>query len=440
MRNILALLALSSMACGGSVVSENPSTHTEEAKLEGSYELTLGDVTVTADTSWPGGTTPPSKGRVVRVDIAKTAGGFEASIAPAFGLPGKFAASVAADAVTLTGEGVAIASGGSGMQTSDRWTKLVLARDASGALSGAVSLEGVEDVFAGDVGWTGSIAGTGAIGADTHAPELRPYLVSPTGPGDALLPWDPVIVDASEPVSRDALTKSLQPGAPIVWASESDAPSWPGVMTVIGRATSFDVGAVPLTLTKPLADLAGNARTSFTASLKFLAVGAPRATYDFESKVAAWNATFVSAPSMGCAGTCAKIGPVSVSACGAGRAGLAVRTPAASSIAVRYRIVVDAYEGSSETPPVYGSALSIDVATPGSAATTTAVTFDAAKLKPLEGSTAKATDWETATAPGGAKELGITLRAGDRVHEGYCDGFAPAPATVTYYVDSIVAK
>jgi hypothetical protein len=438
MRNILALLALSSVACGGSVVSEGTPTDHHEAKLEGSYELTFGDVTVTAETKWPGAEAPPSKGSVVRVDLAKTASGYEAMIAPAFGVQAKFAVAVADDALTLTGEGVTL-SGGSGANVTDRWKKVVLARDASGALSGAVSLEGDEDIFAGDVGWMGKISGAGSIGPDTHAPELRSYLVSPNGPADALLPWDAVIVDTSEPVPRDMLSKNLQPGAPVAWTLADDASSWPGVSSIVGRASSFDVTSVPITLTKPLSDLAGNARASFTASLKFLSVGAPQAAYDFESKVAGWNATFVAAPEMGCTGTCAKIGPVSLSACGAGRAGLAVRTPAASSIAVRYRMVVDTPADGPEGS-IYGSILSIDVATPGSAAVTTPVSFDATTLKPFEGGAAKATDWLTATAPGGGKELGVTLRAGDHVFDGECGGFAPPAAKVTFYVDSIVTK
>lgn len=442
MRNLLALLALSSVACGGSVVSEGSPSNPHEAKLEGSYELTLGDVTVTAETKWPGTEGSPSKGRIVRLDLAKTATGYEASIAPAFGVRATFAVAVTDDALTLTGDGVSIGSGGSGETTTDRWQKLVLARDASGTLTGAVSLEGEENVFAGDVGWTGTIVGSGAIGPDTHAPELRPYASSPAGPSDALLPWDAVLVETSEPVSRDLLSKNLQPGAPVAWSNADDDASWPGVTSIIGRASSFDVTSVPLTLTKPISDLAGNARSSFSASLKFLAVGAPRAEYDFESKVAAWNASFVAAPSMGCEGTCAKIGPVSIWSCGAERAGLALRTPAAASINVRYRIVVDSYSGSPETPPLYGSPLSVDVATPGSAAVTTPVMVDPGSLKPLAGSTAHATDWATALVPGNAsaKELGVTIRAGEHVHEGLCDGYAPVPATVTIYVDSVVAK
>jgi hypothetical protein len=196
---------------------------------------------------------------------------------------------------------------------------------------------------------------------------------------------------------------------------------------------------VPLTLTSPIADPAGNARASFTASLKFLAVGAPRATWDFESPVASWNANLVAAPEMGCTGACAKIGPVSLSVCGAGRAGLAVRTPAASSIAVRYRMVVDTPSDRPEST-IYGNVLSIDVATPGSAAVTTPVTFDSTTLKPFEGGAAKATDWITVSAPGGSTELGVAVRAGDRAFDGECGGFAPLPAQVTFYVDSIIAK
>jgi hypothetical protein len=438
MRNLLALLALSSVACGGSVVSEGTPTDHHEAKLEGSYELTVGDVRVTSDTSWPGSETPPSKGRVVRLDLAKTATGYEASIAPAFGVQAKFDVVVSDDALTLTGEGVTL-SGGSGANVTDRWKKVHLGRDASGALTGAVSLEGDEDIFAGDVGWMGTITGSGSIGPDTHAPELRSYVASPMGPADALLPWDAVIVESSEPVSPDMLSKNLQPGAPVSWTTADDGSSWPGVTSIIGRASSFDVTSVPLTLTKPLSDLAGNARSSFTASLKFLPVGAPQAAYDFESKVASWNATFVAAPSMGCTGTCAKIGPVSLSACGAGRAGLAVRMPAASSIAIRYRMVVDSAEDRPEGS-IYGSVLSIDVATPGSAAVTTPVTFDATTLKPLDGGAAKATDWLTVSAPGAGKELGVAVRAGDRAFDGECGGFAPPPVQATFYVDSIVAK
>ena len=62
--------------------------------------------------------------------------------------------------------------------------------------------------------------------------------------------------------------------------------------SLVGKLTRFDLSELTLSFEHPLGDAAGNLRSEFVETLKFLPVGAPKSAYDFESPVASWNATF----------------------------------------------------------------------------------------------------------------------------------------------------
>jgi len=482
---VVAVPVAALAACGGSVVTIDPTaTNTDGGAeggsvdggpdataglgVEGSYDVTFSEVTATV--AGPGPTPPPggapSMAKKSRLDIRKNpAGGYEAVFTSRWGTSAKLAASVSDTTVLLTGR--AGVSGGNGFY--DSWSKLTLPRDANGKLTGQIAAEGEQTISQGDVVWTATLTGKAFLARDFTAPELAARLVSNVGPADALLPWDKITVDAAEPVPGDGLRATRlvpsKPGEKAIipkWIDSDASPAWSGETSVTGRVADWAglAGGGELTVEndgKATVDLVGLPSPPLRAKVKFHPLPSPTAAIDFDGDVvmaSTWGPgalygggiTGGSDPRCEAIG-CARIGPVKASVCNGERAGLAgmINVGPLNRVALRYRVVAEPELGAGQ-PFVYGDVLTMELARVVGSVSSESVIGGQIKLQklaqPIDGMT-WATEWTTleVSAPAGSDAVGVAVAAGGPVAlRGGCGGPPPPPVKMEILVERVAGR
>lgn len=480
------LLLLFVTACGGTVASGGgPAQQSDppEAKpvvppttttttIEGSYDLQFTSAKATLN---PGGptappTTPPSLATSARLDIRKNGASYEAVFTARWGTPAAYTVAISNAALTLTGKGSIVGGQSSGITgSSDTWESLVLPRNTVGGLTGEVRGTGREFVGQGDVVWDGTLTGSGTIKLDVTAPALRGDYTSRIGPGDRLLPWDPVLVSAAEPVEPNGAEQGIKvqgdhgDSLGIQWNAHDASPTgWAGETSFTGylddwtRAGSGE----PWTLFSSdgaARDLAGHFGSSLIKNLSFVRLGAPTTEIGFDTDVleaTAWGENAIYGGGLTgqndprCeSGGCMRIGPVRFDVCGVPRAGFAglLQRVGAGNVELRYRVLAKpTYDG--PTPMVYGEAVTMQLATQGAPtrdAGVAATTMTFAQLaSPIDGMT-MGTDWLTleAAAPQGTGPIGVAVVVGgSSVIRGGCGGPPPPPSDVEILVERVRSK
>jgi hypothetical protein len=376
----------------------------------------------------------------------------EALVTPRWGVPTRFEATQTPSSIQLTGQSTYGEDG-----TTDTWTTIRLDLDVSGNLTGSFAATGTEVTSNGDVVGQGTLTATGTVTKDLLAPEARVATVSPMGPPDRLLPWDPVIGTLAEPVTSGpvvggfALTASG--GAPVVlFSATHDVPApFTGFFRSDGFRFNYEpVGAVTLTWDTALADYVPHLLQSPRVTVPFLDLPIATASHSLDGDVVtvgSWgDVTFLGskAPDPSCeTGGCARLGSFVDSYCGSltPRIGLAARVVStnATSLAIRYRVLTQDLGVQPTIPPAF----TIQTATPDTTATKlTAVqpkSTDFTKTT-ISGTAVWATEWLTAKVPlAVAPETGVALVGGSGPSSGGC-GLVPASPLVTVLVDSIAAE
>ncbi len=335
--------------------------------VEGSYDVTFTFATVNL---LPGGppappAPAPSLATPARLDLRRAGSAWEALFTPRWGTPASLAVSETAAALVLKGEArVHGAAGGGVGGATDTWKTLTLARDATGKLTGDVKASGDESIFQGDVVWSGTLVGGATLAADATAPELRSRVVSPIGPGDRMLPWDPIRVQAAEPVTpapvRDVtVIAGPTTTVPLVFEKAARPDSWAGEVAYTGRVSSWAsvMNGQPWVVantSSSIKDLVGLAAAPLSTPLKFLQLGFAAPEIGFDSDVvfaSLWGESrflgggFTGATDPRCeAGGCVKIGPASFGVCDATRAGFAgilASDATKTKVGLRYRVLAE---------------------------------------------------------------------------------------------------
>ncbi len=441
MRCLIASLPVLALACGGSVSPIDPSS----LKIEGSYDFTVSDVTVT---NQQGCCTPPPNaghpaiGQHARLDIRKNGAGFDAVITPEFADPQTMTVTVGTDG-TVTLQGQVNFNGSSTYgSTSDELDTIQLAVGSDGHFAGSFTATGQENIFEGDVGWNAQASATGAIGADARPPQAQANAIA-SAPS-VVLPWDALSARISEPVDQKALASAitLSPSsgkANVSW-QVGGAVDWLGGVSVTGYRTSWSdfSGSASLGVAGGLADPSGNVSSTIGMQLQFLDV--PKAaTFAGGTVPAMWGAAQVATTTESCgtAGACIEIGPLD-GPCSVQAGGIAGRLDASgggSKLEITFRARAVGQYGQ----PYMMGGIGIEVATPGNPSQWVS---DQA-LNPSFQQTADtqypyASDWVTAdiALPVSGSEIGFAVLPFG-TSSTYCGG-GPALPPITLVLD--VAK
>lgn len=441
MRFVLASFAVCALACGGAIGPIDPNS----LELEGSYDLVVSDVEAHPDPEYPQPpvSPPPAVGQHARLDIERRGTTFEAAITTDYGDAEPFTVSLEGGALTLSGRVSFLGPSTYGSASADL-EQLVLPIGAGGKLSGSFTATGAQNLYEGDVGWSSPATASGSFGPDARAPEVLGSVAATAG--DAALPWDTLSVRVSEPVAdaatlRGALGLVSASGAVTTrWDVATPAFDWLGVTSASGYRMSWSDfhGDAVLGVAGGLANPSGN--LSATASTPTRWLNVPTATaFDAATPPATWGAAALAntPASCGTASGCIELGPVT-GPCGVASAGLAGRFPAsgATKLSITFRVRAASQYG---TP--HGTALGVNVATPGSPAQSL---YDPA-LSPELSATDDATygwasDWTTAEVPvpQSGSELGVSITPFGSGST-YCGG-GPAIPPVTLVVDVAEVK
>ena len=435
MRCLTASLPALLLACGGTIGPID----TSSLHIEGSYDFTTSSFDV--DTTGSCCITQPDVGHPIlsqhaRLDVRKAGDGYDAVITPDFGDPAVMTVVVGKDGnVTLTGS-VSFSGGGAYATTTDAWSTIVLPVGNDGHLAGTYTATGQENVFEGDVGWTGNATGAGALASDTRAPQARASMVASAT--SVTLPWDALYARVSEPVGANALSGALalspaSGSANVSWQLGSTSADWLGSVSVTGYRTSWSdfSGAATFSVAGGLVDPSGNASASVSTPITFLDV--PKATsFGGANPPALWGQTQIATGTDACgtASSCIEIGPLD-GPCSAQPGGLAARldNAAGKTIVVTYRMRVASQYGQP-----YFEGVGFSLATPGSAvqsATDSTLTVQFAQT--TDATYDYATDWVTAKLAAPAGEVGLALSPFGAASM-YCGG-GPAMPPVKLVVD-----
>jgi hypothetical protein len=467
-------------ACGGGVESSThePTEHVAPASLalQGSYDLRFTTVTAATETSsFPApDAKPPSLEVNARLDLRQRDDkSYEAVFTGRWGTPAAYSVTVTDDALTLSGSGSISQVRGSISGASDRWTTLVLARGADGRLTGKVRGVGDETIGEGDVMWNATLTGNAELTVDATTPEVRSAAISPLGPDDALLPWDPIVIETAEPLMPDALQQATVIHDPrgamsLRWDHKvPGADGWAGATSIVGHVDDWARAGNngqkdTLDHAGGVRDRAGLGTNVLGVPVQFVAIGPAMKSIGFDDDVTSvgmWGASEILGG--GLAGTndprcesggCARIGPVHYGVCGVEHAGFAAQLQRATGgkVALRYRVLVgDAYNRPAEKPFVYGSSVSLQLATPGEVPVVVGVTFDQASLTQLPTAVdglGWGTPWTTIEAPahegsGQGAPIGFAVAAGGAgASRGGCGGPPPPETKFEILVERVDAK
>lgn len=412
-------------------------------KPRGSFDLSVSAL----KQSFPMGTgnvKSPSDGASFRIDIPEpeaaqagksgkgTPTAWKALVTPRWGTPALFDVVQGEGSLTLTGSATVKASG-----VTDVWQSFVLALDASGLATGAVSAVGQESILLDGVGVSGKVTGSLTLATDHTAPEAKAASVMGFA-GAQLLPWEPVVARFAEPVADAAASSHLS----LVAGGESIGAAWTfgpeglgagqGIVVASGVLSTWDAPAsAKLALASGYADLAGNAGMGFEQSVDFLSVppakAGPVLLAKDPSAFSAWGPTKADAACD--TGACASLGPVWLAPCGVTVTGLAGRLEGvgAKTLRVRYRALFAETPESKGAPPYLGAVpvLAVSAARPGVLPVTQEQAApETTDLGPNAGQFHYATPWTNADLPlpAGDGEIGWAVRAGGQAASAACDG------------------
>jgi hypothetical protein len=435
---------------------DDPSKVADDPSLVGSYDLAFTSVQPLPGSAHFANGPAPSLGARVRLDLRRKDGGdgYEAVITSSWSDPVPYSVRMEDTRLVLTGEAT-VRGAQSGTYLTDRWASLTLHRRGDGSLDGTFDGAGNESVSMGDVADSFAIEGGGTLAADKTSPELRLEAFPAHGPSDRLLPWDPVLVRASEGVMGFA--GGLQ-ATGVAW-SDIPVPSgdWTGNVLARGTFSSWDAsGSVQIARIGALTDPVGNAVPSPLAAIELVPLAAPALAYDFDEDIPSSVARWGSVSFLGGGGPtdpaceqggCVKLGPVKSTECSPHRVGIAgrLRASGASQVRVRYRVLFGKNEMSpGEKPFAWGPAFGVDVVAPGGAATSMQPTLGDDALSALTTPVLGmewGTDWQTLSIPieppvENTSERGFVVYAGPQSGS-YCNMPMPTPSDVLVLVDSI---
>lgn len=440
--------------------------------LEGSYDLAF---TAAAPVATDGGPTLPEGVTIAsasvrgRLDLGRgDDGALRAVITGRWGDAAAYAVVERPGALVLTGD-ASFGPSTDRASTVDRWTTVTLARASDGTLTGAVTARGDATYGLADQVWSVPLDGSGRLSPDSTAPELRVAKASRLGPEDALLPWEPAVVRAAEPVPEDGLhaasTLTGADGAPVAlaFAAQPEAgarSTWAGVTRVEARLADWTAGVAPdgaatLTVDGPrVADPRGRTAATLREALTFLPLARAGSAAGFDTDTV--TATLWGSHALyggGFAGTvdprcedvgCARVGPVRVDACAGARAGLGgvLTRGAEGKVDVRYRILARPVDPALPTIAFVGDLAELELVDAAGAVRRGGVSrADAALARldaPVDGMTF-GTPWRTLSldAPTGAGPVGFALAVG--VGDA-CGGPGVPPAELELLVEHVTAR
>lgn len=346
-------------------------TSTAPSTIEGSYDLAFVDVDESFEDP-PAVLTPPSRGASLRIDLAKSGAGYRATVTPRWGRPATYAVAIDDASITLTGAATVTADSGVDVVT-DEWTTLVLARDEGGVVAGDAIAEGSILYTRDGVTTTGVLRGTGRLAPDTTPPELRLGAGRSLAPAGLLFPWDPLRVEAAEPLTAEAIEATVTLSAsrgvtlPLFW--EPSPLTTPRTVFLAYAADFRAAGsdAFALATTGPATtDATGNAAPPLAERIQFVdlregadaarAGGRPAIVLGQKDGPLAgtfrWGDTAIygsrDAADPRCEkDACLRVGPVRVDGCRSNHAGIAgvlSRMPR-SRATLRYRVLAHAKSG-----------------------------------------------------------------------------------------------
>jgi hypothetical protein len=322
----------------------------------------------------------------------------------------------------------------------------------------------------GDEEWGGDLTGTGTLAQDTTHPEVRADVLSGIGPSDALLPWDRLPISTAEPVDEKGLQDNTQISSDkgdklaVVWQpTVSPDTAWAGRASFVGylqdwvSATSSDSWNVRNT-GEFVVDRVGLSAAAITTPLKFLRMGGPTQSVEFDDDVvesSSWGdymiygGGFAGQSDPRCEqGGCMRIGPVRYDFCAMPRAGFAAQLQrlAGGLVELRYRILADPLEQPNSLPSLIGEVVTLEVASPGAAPVDHGVQGSSAAIAllaaPVDGMH-YGSDWQTfeVPAPAGSGPIGVAVAAGGySLLRGGCGG-PPMPASsVEILVEHVKSK
>lgn len=472
MRRLLVPAALFLSACGkvsgegeqpraGNHDNDGPGVGTSTLAIEGSFDVTFTSANADWGGSAPPGTTSPSLKTGARLDLRKNAsGGYDAVLTPRWQAPAAFRVQVTAESLVLTGEGSISMSQGPIAGASDRWKMLTLGRNADGTLDGRFTGIGDAQAGAGDVLWSGTLSGDGKFAPDATAPELRTALKTFSGREDARLPWDPIIVEAAEPVGsveNPAAAPHVTSGGeslPVSWTGTTT--TWAGTTRFVGYVDDWDratANAWQLTGDSVLVDGASHGIVPFNTNLKFYNAGSPATEIAFSDDVINMRSFGTTAIyGGGEAGTsdprcevggCFRIGPIDVNSCETQRSGFGAMLTRQTEgrMELRYRLLARTTSiGGPQKPFIPNTPVTIQVATPHVAPVEAPVPHvDLAELAtPVDGMT-WGSEWSTASAnlPVGNGPVGVAVAA---TTPGYCGGPPGPPGEIEILVQYAASK
>jgi hypothetical protein len=292
--------------------------------------------------------------RYGRLDLRATDGGYVAFVSFAEGTTGWFEVAADQDQFTLMGYVLQIRSPPS-METtySVQWESFILPRNAAGDLAGTFTASG-RSYFSG--GWENQgdlpTQGTGTLSRDTTPPSLAIGWPARKGPPGAMLPWDPVLLAVSEPVSAVswvAATRAVTAGnpGPVPWHSTL-LPAAPddgaGVRQLLVSTGAWDQvrgKTLSLSVEAGLPDPSGNLAAGASADLPVLDVGEVAQVRPLDGSIpfGRWGATLLPAGDPCEAAGCVSLGLAPLT-CPVPVAGVAMRVPGkgADTLKVRLRV------------------------------------------------------------------------------------------------------
>ncbi|HEX7667918.1 MAG TPA: hypothetical protein VF407_25500, partial [Polyangiaceae bacterium] len=360
----LPLLSLLAVACGGQVdgtPTGHDSNHTDDPNhpkpqtnlptdtIAGSFDLTFTHVTATpmysAGTNPP--VTPPSQGANARMDIWNATDD-AAQVTPRWGQTAHLGLESTSTNVSISDEideEITFSGSSTYGYTTDRISSITFGRTSSGGFDGTFTAVGVEETFSGDVGYEANLAITGTIDTDKTAPQSKIDAI----PSYGLLPWQPVTVHYAEPPSfAEGLQSShfvhISPGGSIQGIVTDDTGGLLQATAILG---GWQIPSATLSV-DPFYDPANNVSTPTSNPITYLNIGAPRASFEFES-ASTYNGNeygqsttlFSYLSDSTCeSGSCLEIGVLDRSKCNVSDSGFAgiLNANAAGTLHVRYRI------------------------------------------------------------------------------------------------------
>lgn len=428
--------------------------------IEGSFDVSFTNVVATTFGGGPlgGPVTPPSTNTTGRLDIRKSANAsaYEAVFTSRWGTPAVLRVVRGPNEIILSGEARIESRGApSGMSVSDVWTELRLPLQGEDSLTGSISAKGQELTFQGDEGGMANLTGTGKLVRDTLLPETRATLQSRIGPKQALLPWDPIVVETAEPlVAQDVerTTSVTANGAllPIAWMPhEALQTDWAGKSAVRFRAVDWtramQVDKWVITHDGGAKDRAGQPTPPHRQDLRFFRINGPVPAITFDGDtvgITSWGTGRAlineSKPDARCEqGGCFLLGPARYQVCNAIETGVAAQLTRGPQgrVSVRYRVLVN--EGLSSVPQnLVTRAISVQLANAAGQTTEARLSPSLVTLgTPIDGmplGSAWAT--EEFAAPPGTGPIGFAMAFA----RGGCDGGLPTPSRdVELLIDSI---